>query len=270
MGKQKLAGFTIIETMLFLAISGFLMIALLVGTGASVNVQRYRDSTETFKSLLQQQYADLTSTQNGRDDNWSCGSSATPTTTGPTKDNRGQSDCMLVGKYVRIQDTDIAVYSLIGYKKTTPTVQPNDIASLKNNYVLNISKLDASRSKMEWGTRVAYPSVMNDVTTATPKTPRTVGFLVVRSPDSGQIYTFSNNDPNVPPEASINAATFVNLIDTANQGSQLICIDNDGMFASNDRGVYVHGFASGVSAIEVRSNDYMKTIAVPPAKADAC
>ncbi len=263
MGTNKLAGFTIIETMLFLAISGLLVVSLLVGVGASVNVQRYRDATESFKALLQQQYADLTSVQNGRNDNWNCGSNAKPTTAGPVFENRGQSDCMLMGKYVRIDSGKISIFTVIGYQKSTAD-QANDVASLKNNYTLNASASEVDRSTMEWGTQISFPVTVNGSPNPVPATPHKIGILFIRSPDSGQIYTFSNNDPSVPDEANIDASTFTNLLvagDTnPGQAARLICVDSNGLFSSNDRGVYINAFATGASAIEIRTNDYMASI----------
>lgn len=267
MGTHKTAGFTIIETMLFLAISGLLIVSLLIGVGASVNVQRYRDAAESFKGLLQEQYADLTSVENARTDSWSCGSTAVPSNAGPVYDNRGQSQCILIGKYVWVDNTDISVYTVIGYPKftTPPLTSSDDITSLKTNYVLNVSSGEAQKSTLEWGTRISYPVKVNGTTNSTPATPRKLGFLVVRSPESGQIYTFVNNDPNVPNATNIGTATFTDLLVAGNaapgnQGEQLICVDTNGLFASSDRGVYIGSFATGASAVEIRTNDYIKSI----------
>ena len=239
-----------------------LVVSLLVGVSASLNVQRYRDAAETFKSLLQQQYSNLSSVQNSRDDNWSCGASATPVVGGSATQLRGQSDCVLIGKYIQVKNENISVYQVVGYKSGTGT-QPNDIASLKNNYVLNAVKETVETSTLEWGTRITYPVRQDGVDNPAPS-PRSLGMLIVRSPESGQIYTFSNNESAVPAAADINASTFANLLVGGNtvpgQGAQLICIDTNGMLVSSDRAVYVGAFAAASSAVEIRSNDYMKSI----------
>ena len=45
-------GFTVIETMLFLGVAGALTMGVLVGSGASINQQRYRDSVNSLKSPI--------------------------------------------------------------------------------------------------------------------------------------------------------------------------------------------------------------------------
>lgn len=262
MGTHNSAGFTIIETTLFLAISGLLVIALMVGTGASLNVQRYRDASESLKSLLQQQYSDITSVQNGRDNNWACGADALPNTTGARQD-RGQTDCMLLGKYVRIQGQNISTYRVIGYKSNS-TEQTNDIALLLNNYRLNTSPdVEKETSTLEWGTKISWPTtaMTGSPSSPGPSVPREFGMLVVRSPDSGQIYTFTTND--VPDtEAAINSAVFSAMIAPANQDRQLICISPSSFAETGDRAVYIKSFASSSSAIELISNEYMQTISL--------
>jgi len=263
MSNHKLAGFTIIETVLFLGISSFLVVALIVGTGASINTQRYMDAVETFKSVLQQQYSDLSSVQNSRNDNWSCGSNALPTTTGAVKDNRGQSDCILVGKYMRIENDKMAMYTVIGHPKNTMTIESNDIKSLKENYVLNISKTETDASTLEWGTQIAYPATESGKSYSRPATPRKLGILIVRSPDSGQVYTFTSEDDGVPLVASITATTLADMLVTGNgtpgQGEQLICINSNGLLERNDRGVLLNSFATNASAVELVTNEYLKT-----------
>ncbi|MFV0484723.1 MAG: type II secretion system protein [Candidatus Saccharimonadales bacterium] len=56
-------GFTIIEVMLFLAISGFLLVGILAGTGAGIARQRYTDSVQHVAQILREQYSAVINTQ---------------------------------------------------------------------------------------------------------------------------------------------------------------------------------------------------------------
>jgi type II secretory pathway pseudopilin PulG len=252
MGNNRRAGFTIIETMLFLGVSSLLIVLLLTGTGAAINTQRYQDASESLKSLLQQQYADVNSVENSRDNTWSCGTSASPSNSGSTADNRGQSKCILLGKYVRLENEKISVYKVVAYQKAT-TVQANDIESLKANYNLNIAKDNVDKSTMEWGTQIAHP-----VNSGVAPNPRKVGILIIRSPDSGQIYTFTNSDSDVPADGTVGSVSLANMLIAGNslpgQGARLICIDSGGMFATNDRGVYLLTYAASSGAVELQTN----------------
>jgi len=267
MGNRKLAGFTIIETILFLGISSFLVVALIAGTGNSVNEQRYKDAVQTFKATLQQQYADIGSVQNSRNNNWSCDSTATPTDTGPVSDNRGQSKCVLVGKYVRLEDTKMSIYSVVAYQQST-AIQTNDILSLKNNYRLNVLRSDVDNKTLEWGTRISYPRTQGgsaNVAYPKPQNPRKLGILVIRSPDSGQIYTFSNSDTDVPDDANINPTSLASMVVAGGfspgsaQGARVICINSDGLLANSSSAIQINAYASSASAIETQTNDYMST-----------
>ncbi len=66
--KQNLSaktaeGFTIIEVMLVLAISGLLLVGLIGGTFASINRQRYNDSVRDFAEYLRTVYSEVISPQ---------------------------------------------------------------------------------------------------------------------------------------------------------------------------------------------------------------
>ena len=267
MGNHKLAGFTIIETVLFLGISSFLVVALIAATGNSVNLQRYNDAVQTLKSTLQQQYADVASVENSRNNNWSCDSAVTPVTTGPTSYNRGQSKCILMGKYVRLEDEKISIYRVIGYQQATATLA-NDVLSLRNNYRMNVLTTDVEKTTLEWGTRISYPKTQygdRNEAYAKPQNPRKLALLIVRSPDSGQIYTFSVSDADVPDDSGINPTNISNMIVAGGfspgeaQGARWICINSDGLLNGNPTAIQINAFASSASAIETQSNDYMNT-----------
>ncbi len=55
------AGFTLIEVMLFLAISGLLLVGVLGGTYSAIGIQRYNDSLRSFAEFLRQTYGEVIS-----------------------------------------------------------------------------------------------------------------------------------------------------------------------------------------------------------------
>ena len=260
MGGKFSAGFTIIETTLFLAISGVLVATMIAGTSISLNIQRYRDASETFKSLIQQQYAELSSVQNPRDNDWTCNANAQPTETATNAANRGQSECVLVGKYMRVEGGAISVYTVLA-RETTDAAQISDLDYMRNNYVFNAQDGDVYERDMEWGTEIAWAET--GVDGKTPTTPRSLGILFVRSPNSGRVYTFTSD--TVPAKNAIGNSTFTSMMSAPNEAAaraqRVVCVQSDGLLIAGDRALYIAANAGNASAIEIRSNDTMEGLA---------
>jgi type II secretory pathway pseudopilin PulG len=253
MGTTNKDGFTIIETMLFLAITGLLIATMLVGVGTSINNQRYRDSVTSLQSFLQSQYSSISNVQNDRDNSWKCGNSATPSQTGTLQD-RGQSDCVLLGRYITIEGGNTTVSTVLGYQ--TATASGTDIANLKADYMLGLSTINQQTDSLAWGTVIAWP--VSGAGFKNPTTPRSIAILIIRSPDSGATYTFTSD--TVPPITNVDNTTLQAMLVTGtgvppSQGSRTLCVDSQGLVIANNSAVYIHPYATGPTSIETRSND---------------
>lgn len=92
--KQK--GFTIIEVILFVAISGLLTSMLMVGVSMSINRQQYRDSVQAYVGFLRSEYSKVVNVENDRS------RSVCPIdgADGRLETLRGQSECVIVGRYI--------------------------------------------------------------------------------------------------------------------------------------------------------------------------
>lgn len=69
--RHKRFGFTLIEVSLFLAVTGALFVAILVGTQNSIWQQRYNDATQSFTNFIRNVYAEVSNPQglgDGRSD----------------------------------------------------------------------------------------------------------------------------------------------------------------------------------------------------------
>lgn len=251
-------GFTIIETMLFLSVTGVLVVGVLAGTGSSINIQRYRDSVSTLKSVLEQQYADVSSVRNEvRTDDVSCDTNAVISTSTGTPLKRGQSDCTVLGRYVTIDGKDIVSSSVIGNVPSTSTAYPTDIAELQA-FNLSLLATSAESSQLEWGAQIAWPS--GGVGAHTPTVPRSFSLLILRSPTSGLTYTFSSDVVVMP----LLPATLHDMIiagDTVpaaqlqrGQAQQRLCVNSDGGFGGG-LAVVIGAYASSASSLQMRSND---------------
>lgn len=252
MGKHFTHGFTIIETMLVLAITGVLVAGLFIGVGSSVSTQRYKDAVVTFKSFMQSQYAQVSDVTNTRDANWTCGAAASPeqTNIGVAP---GQSDCVLLGRYVSIVGGDVTSAVVVGYQ-TSNTLSGTDIAKLRNNYTLGISTSSISTSTLEWGSQIAWPQ--SGTGSKNPIMPRSFAMLIVRSPESGTTYTFTSDTVNAID--AVSSATLKTLLvesvsTVPGQAARILCVDPNGVGVPDRLAIYIGQAADGPGAIESRS-----------------
>jgi type II secretory pathway pseudopilin PulG len=216
-------GFTIIEVMLFLAISGFLFLGIIVGTGNSINVQRYRDSVSSLQSLLQQQFTEVNNVINDNH-NVDCGID--------TGLNRGQTNCIILGRYITydgVASSNILnINTVIGSNPSGPVT--DEISAFSQyDFALKASSL----YDLEWNTTIKNKS----------NNPMKFSILMLRSPISGAVRTFIDvSDVQVNPKALLTASA----IDTKAE----LCVDPNGLTTNKQTEVLINAGASNSSAIE--------------------
>lgn len=245
MGIRKNAGFTIIEVMLFLAVTGMLAVAILVGSGVSIGQQRYRDSVNTLKSLIQDQYSQTTNVANDRSNDSACTNAVVvqPPASVPDPQPRGTSECVIMGRLFIIGDNgmDITASNVVGYRTSlTAPAAATDLQELQNNYRIAASPIGTEENQVEWGSKIVKPKT----TTVEP-----LSIMIIRSPLSGSIMTFVG-DGVVTGANALNALAAAGLNNTARN----ICVDAEqGTFAGKRQAIRINAFASSASAIEIPS-----------------
>lgn len=246
---SKRVGFTIIETMLVLAISGALVVGLLVGTGTSINSQRYRDSIVSLHSLLQDQYSRLTSIQNDRSDDWTCNDGqVVEAEAGGT--GRGQSDCVFLGRFVIINDSDVAIASIVGAGETAG-VTGSDLAIIASNYRMGLVASSIETSQLEWNVRLAWPTTGDE----TGSMPRHIAIFYLRSPVSGQTYTFTSD--TIDEMTDVTDASLQAMLTDDAQKARTLCVDSNGLVWSGNLSVVIQAHATGPNSIETSSNEVL-------------
>jgi len=234
------AGFTIIETMLFLGITSLLVLGVLVGTGTSINIQRYRDSVSSLQGILQQQYSDVSNVDNNRDNSWACDSNAKTDPTIPGGGiARGQSDCVILGRLITTTDShSLSIKSVVGYIPLVSTMSSNDIDALRQ-YTIQISSVtsESETYDIEWGSSLVQPS--GDI-------PMVFSMLVLRSPLSGIIRTFIDSASVVD---NSNIRDLINSV--ALKQSAKMCVDSNGLFTSARTAIEVMANSASASGVEV-------------------
>ncbi len=145
---EKRSGFTIIEVMLFLALSGLLMVGVLVGTNSSIANQRYKDAVEDAVSALRSAFSFVSDTQIAQRDS-SEGCDRLVTLTGKISDSelgRGRTSCAVYGAVVSINANEVQTTTLIG-KDFYDVLHDTDHAGVSEddyNTILNSSSSDIS------------------------------------------------------------------------------------------------------------------------------
>jgi type II secretory pathway pseudopilin PulG len=234
MGKHSQTGFTIIEVMLFLAVTGLLAVGILVGSGVAIGQQRYRDSVNSLKSFIQQQYSEVTNVINSRNNDWNC--NANGEVTQGAGQPRGTSECVLLGRLITIGDTgtQITASNVVGYRTPGAPSGTSDILEI-GNYRLHISPIDQTTEEVAWGAQIVKPGGAN---------PMPFSILIVRSPLSGSLYTFTKDGM----QANLNSMIDEDNIRTAKD----LCVNADvGTFVGRRMEVRIDAFAANQSAVQI-------------------
>lgn len=232
MSGKKSSGFTIIETMLFLAISGLLAVGVLASATSAINQQRYHDATTSFTSYIQSAYDNVVNVQNDRTNDYACSQAAgVVATTGNSAEARGASkDCTIIGLYLSSSD-GITVNAQTVYATADGSSASNDLAALQASNLVVSSIASQPSYTLGWGTSLVAP-----------KTTTAMGFrlLIARSPSSGTIRTYVS---------TIASGTMTDLLTDANRQDVTMCVDPKGL-AANVYGTLIQKDASGTSSIK--------------------
>lgn len=230
-GSGVAHGFTIIEVMLFLAVTGLLTIGVLVGSSAAIAQQRYRDSVNSLKGFIQEQYSETTNVVNSDVMNPVCTKKGgSLVLDGSNLQDRGTSDCLLLGRYLLIEPTKVTAYNVIG-QPSSSSVGSDDISALKN-YVVTAADV-AETKDVDWGATIVKPKTTTGLTTSV---------LILRSPLSGSVVTFVQ-DGNQPPAG---------MIDSSNMVQKDLCVEPQGGAVTSQRlAVQIDAQATSQSSVEI-------------------
>lgn len=241
MNTHNHRGFTIVEVMLFLAISGMLAVLLLGGWGIMINTQRYKDSTRTLQTFLQQQYNLVYNVENGRSADLDC-DPVNGVREVASGEPRGQTDCILMGRYIRISGSNVTVYPVVG-SEFNEASQPSDEASILASKPVKVEqdlRLTDVKLTIPWQAEVVGKNGSTDIANYV--------VAVLRSPLTGRVHTYSL----VLPDATQNPALDNALVNSSNEIDDVeLCLDAGAPFAGGRRAVVIGAYASSQSFITV-------------------
>ena len=247
--QQQQRGFTVIETLLFLSVSAILAVALLGGWTAMINTQRYKDSSRSLQSYLQQQYNLVYNVENGRGNDLSCTeqpASVSIVDSNPlSSTERGQSSCVLMGRYIEIKNGMILnVSTIVGFdqeaNKSDASYTPpaSDIASIKE-YKPTRSEIMLGESSSEF--EIPWQAFVVGTGDSIPKN---YAIAIIRAPQTGIVHTFAKLVTGDLPAP-------IELADTENEENDLnLCLDPGVALAGGRQGVVISKYASSQSAVK--------------------
>lgn len=240
MSGSRGSGFTIIEVMLFLAISGFLVIGIMAGAGVAINVQRYKDATNSFVNYIQGQYDRVANVQNNHDPGQECTDSGIATVA--TNVTIGASlDCAIIGRLLTVSDGGTKITSQPVYTakdKDTSIRTGDDITSLGLAALFTDAAVEVEDSYTpEWSTHIVLPKPNNATAMDGWR------LLIVRSPSTGTIRTFTTTNPMTTTPSA--------MVADANRADVTACIHPDGLSAIPLSGVKIIKDASGMSGVKM-------------------
>lgn len=229
-------GFTIIEVMLFLAISGLLAVGILAGAGSAISQQQYKDAAVTLRSDIQQLYEDAVAIRNDRSPSVSvCGST-----------KAGASDCVILGSLMTLDESGAVVkYRIIG---DDPLGDPaanrmtDEVSLLKMLKPRIADTTDPVDATLGWDTRLDHANSL----------------LVIRSPRSGGTYTFTNPtivSTAVRPDGTSDIEA---MVQPGNMQRVKLCVLPNGWRIGDRLSVVVGAGATSASAVEMMSNTMLR------------
>ena len=207
-------GFTIIETVLFLAVTGLVLSVILVGIGNSLRAERYRDSLNQTLDFFQGQYSKAANIANDRPEDASCSSSTGIVESGGI--GRGTSDCLILGRSVRSEDgqkiTVRQVVARADVGRRAGMQQKSDSEVFAESLLEEGDVLQ--EYSIEWGGRLMASRSANNAK---------FSLLIVRSPVYGVIHTY------VDPRSSTTPVLSLLSREAPSEGTKF-CVDPSGFF----------------------------------------
>lgn len=237
-------GFTLIEVVLFLALSGALVASLIAGTSRSISQKRYNDTVDNFVDYLQGLYSDVNYVQGVG-------------TTG------GNSNKAIYGKAIISNDgKTFEEYTVLG--SAACSSGKDDALEALNECTPNIANKNAMHSsyRLSWGG------------TATEAEGNKIAILIITHPKTGMKSTYlktenDESDISITIDETALSVASENIFDTSDppkldgfSASDDInfCISSDdesaaGYVGDKHKLIKIHAGANNASGVEIISDD---------------
>lgn len=220
-------GFTVIELMIFLTISGLLLVMAFIGSNGMARQARFSDAVNSLHSLILKQYESVLNGVNTRDTGTLCGGSSSAP---------GSGSCIMLGRVMSFADVSgtghITVRPVISNSTSVADIgMDTDQIAAANPYVVDQTLEDID---LAWGATFQVTSRSTLATLSDPNKDTARGLIrniaFLRGPNNSQIvtYMFYSADMTIPAINSGMGTSVANPVTTSNTGgvSAALCIVN--------------------------------------------
>lgn len=242
MRRQKTRrGFTIIEVMLFLAITGLMMLGILAAVTGGINRQRYDDAVASLSDFMQGQYSLVDNVITNRPDSIRCTAGGIDESgTGSVQPRGTSDDCTIIGRYITSDDGEKLrsrpVYATVDITTLPNTLTPSELINqLKLTTASSAFDVDDVTYNIAWSTYV-YTSKQ-----ATNRGSGDFSMVLLKMPDSGLMRTYAMRSGGRPVQE---------VIDNAMTEPLLMCVATDGLVNSPPVGIKLLQLAANTAGVQ--------------------
>lgn len=240
-GARNSKGFTLIEVILFLAITGLMLTGVLIGVSGVVNTQRYDETVESVFDYMQGQYNLVDNVRNNRPANLDCSSTQPAVQNMSANNPRGTTECTIVGRLLASTNGRDITSSPVYAREPVATVTATNETDLLN--ALGIAKLDASLNQDEEEYAVPWQAQIY-TNPLLPSASNEFAILILRLPTNGLTRTYVAD--SVP-------GTLSTMWDPPSASDINLCINQQGLTTNPARGVRVVQGASNSNGVRLIS-----------------
>lgn len=246
-------GFSLIEVMLVLSIVFVLFVAMIGMVQESINRQRYKDAVVSLKDFFQRQYNEV---QNVALDSGIKSIHTTCDRDVLRGNNRGRSDCYVVGRLINLQVEDgvsVARVNQVVYH----AIETSHDALAFNDFNLKEDDIIAEgfqtygdeieKYSIEWGGRLYRPEAPSSDSL------ENVSVLIFRSPETGAVRT------HILPTRSVTPTSLADILnnDTLNNNLEM-CVAPESGLSPKRMAVRISGGAANASGVEIPPSGHDK------------
>lgn len=246
--KIKQQGFTLIEVMLFLAMSGILFVVIYRSIDGTIGRAEFTESARDLQSALQLQLNEVsTGISDGaiNDCNATAGSINFSTTTDSSSGN--SESCVTLGKAITVGSDQLQVDTLVGRRLNSELFDESDQELVRQSFPTRYkdgASLNSKSIEYRWGATVEEVRLSGNTGSSSAVNTTSSGgvFSFVRNPRSSDILTIAYTDPTkVDYDLSGNPYTTATI---AYKADIDICLTHDGRYA-------IIGVGKGLDSREV-------------------